>query len=106
MRFGLPNRPPRLTEVAVVIAAMAAVTMVFAWQRKHDGNNNAAAPVTTVTAPAVPVITQVNHMNSHSSFSQDAEGLPYRGFWMTEMFIDRITEYPVKFFRFKGHLST
>jgi len=59
VRFGLPNRPPRLTEVAVVIAAMAAVTMVFAWQRKHDGNNNAAAPVTTVTAPAVPVITQV-----------------------------------------------
>lgn len=54
-RIGLPNRPPRLTEVAIVIAVMAAVTMVFAWQRKHDDRRVA----TSTTIAIAPVITQV-----------------------------------------------
>lgn len=50
----LPKRPPKLIEVAAVVAVMAAITMWFAWQKKHDER---PAAITTTTL-AAPVITQ------------------------------------------------
>lgn len=55
MALRLPNRPPRVQEVAAVVAAMAVITLAFAkWQGTGDSSRSTARPPATVRSTEVP----------------------------------------------------